>query len=131
MPSRATNKINILILHYRAGQMLGSRNMGRESFGMVWVTTISALVVFSLLVAQNIRVEFPQPSSVSQYSITAGPAHRQPQRFYPDGVQWTAPVGGFVILSTSGGSASQSFTQQLLPATQTKGFRFNRPPPVN
>jgi hypothetical protein len=111
--------------------MLGSRNMGRGIFGTVWITTVPALVVFSLLVAENVRVEFPQPPSVTQYSIRAGSAHCQPQRFCPDGVQWTAPVGAFVILPTGGGSASGNFIQQLFRAMQTKGYRFNRPPPVN
>lgn len=108
------------------------RNIGKGMFGTVGIATVPALVVLlSLLVAQNVRFEVPQASSIRQCSITAGSVHCQSQRFYPDGVQWTAPVEASVILpSTGSGSASWKFTEQLFPAIQTKGSRFNRPPPT-
>jgi hypothetical protein len=107
------------------------QNIDRGIFGTLWIATVPAIVVLSLLVGQNVRIEFPQASSVRQCSISSGSAHGQTQRFYPDGVQWTAPVGTFVILPFRGaGSASWNFIQRLFPAIQTKGFRFNRPPPT-
>jgi hypothetical protein len=108
------------------------RNIGRGILGTVWIATVPALaVLLSLLVAQNVRLEFPQASSIRQCSITAGSAHYQIQRFYPAGAQGTAPVDAFVILpSTGNGSGSWNFIQQVFPAIQTKGFRFNRPPPT-
>jgi hypothetical protein len=111
--------------------MLLGRNIGRRMSGTVWIATVSALLVLStLLVAQNVPLEFPQAASGRQCLMSAGSTHCQTQRFYSDGVQWTAPVEAFVILpSARSGSGSWKRTQQFFPAIQTKGFRFNRPPP--
>jgi hypothetical protein len=99
-------------------------------FGAVWIATVPAVVMLSsLLVAQNVPLEFPS-AAVGQCSISAGLTHAQTQRFDSDGSQWTAPVGAFVILQPAG-SVRWNFTQQLLRSVQTKGFHFNRPPPTN
>jgi hypothetical protein len=107
-----------------------SRNIGKRMSGTFWTATVPAFVVLSsLLVAQNVPLEFPSVL-VGQSSITAGSTHAQAQRFDSDGLQWTAPVGAFVILPAIG-RVNRNFTQPLLPAIQTKGFHFNRPPPTN
>jgi hypothetical protein len=99
-------------------------------FGAVWIATVPAVVILSsLLVAQNVPLEF-RSASVGQCSISAGSTHGQTQRFDSDGLQWTTPIGAFLILQ-SAGEVNWSFPQQLLPAVQTKGFHFNRPPPAN
>jgi hypothetical protein len=105
------------------------RHIRRGIFGTVWIATVAALTVLSLLlVAQNVPLEFPS-ASVGQCSISAGSTHGQTQRFDSDGWQWIAPVDAFVILP-SVGRANWNVTQQRLPAIQTKGFHFNRPPPT-
>jgi hypothetical protein len=112
------------------GRMPLSRNTGKGMFGTLWIATVPAYVVLSsLLVAQNVPLEFPS-ASVGQCSISAGSTIGQTQRFDSDGLQWTAPVGAFVILPPTG-RVNWNFTQQLLRAIQTKGFHFNRPPPTN
>jgi hypothetical protein len=99
-------------------------------FGVVWIATVPAVVILSsLLVAQNVPLEF-RSASVDQCSISAGSTHGQTQRFDSDGLQWTKPVGAFVILQ-SAGEVNRNLTQQPLLAIQTKGFHFNRPPPTN
>jgi hypothetical protein len=80
-------------------------------------------------VAQNVPLEFPS-AAVRQCSISAGSTHAQTQRFDSDGLQWTTPVGAFVILE-SAGEVNWNLTQQPLLAIQAKGFHFNRPPPTN
>jgi hypothetical protein len=130
MVSRATIRINLIIRHSRTGWMSRNRNIHRAMFGTVWVATIPAvLVLSSLLVAQNVSLEFPRAPSVRQCSISAGSTHSQTQRFDSDGMQWIAPVGAFVILPSAEG-ANWALAQQPLRAIQTKGFHFNRPPPT-
>lgn len=95
----------------------------------VWIAAVAALTLLSsVLVAQN-SPEFPQAASVRQSSISAGPVRCQTQRFDSDGLQWTAPLSNSVILP-SARSANWNITEQLLPAIETKGFHFNRPPPA-
>jgi hypothetical protein len=127
----ATNRINMVIRHSRTRGMSHNRKIHRRMFGTVWVATVPALLVLSsLLVAQNVPLEFPRTPSVRQCSISAGSIHGQTQRFESDGMQWIAPVGAFVIVPFTEG-ANWALTQQPLPAIQTKGFHFNRPPPTS
>jgi hypothetical protein len=111
------------------GRMPLNRNTGKGIFGTLWIATAPALVVLSLLVAQNVPLEFPS-ASVVQCSISARSTHGQTQRFDSDGLQWTASVGAFVIFPLTE-RLKCNFTQQLLAAIQTKGFHFNRPPPTS
>jgi hypothetical protein len=131
MVPRATNRINMVIRHSRADWMLLNRNIQRGMFGRVWVATVPALLVLtSLLVAQNISLEFPRAPSPRQCSMNARSTLGQTQRFDSDGMQWIAPVGAFVMVPSEEG-ANWALTQQPLPAIQTKGFHFNRPPPTS
>jgi hypothetical protein len=108
-----------------------NRNIHRGMFSTVRVATIPALLVLSsFLVAQNVSLEFPRAPSAPQCSISEGSTHGQTQRFDSDGMQWIAPVGAFVIIPSAEG-ANWALTQQPLPAIQTKGFHFNRPPPTS
>ena len=112
------------------GRMPLSRNTAKGMFGTRWIATVPAFVVLSsLLVAQNIPLEFPS-ASVGQCRISAGSTHGQTQRFDSDGLQWTAPVGAIVIFPLTE-RLKWNFTQQPLAALQTKGFHFNRPPPTS
>jgi hypothetical protein len=111
--------------------MLLDRNIGRGMLGTVWVTALTALLVLSsLLVAQNVSLEFSRAPSIGQCLISAGATHPPSQRFDTDGLQWIAPVGAFVILTSAEG-ANWALTQPHLIAIQAKGFHFNRPPPTN
>jgi len=107
-----------------------SRNTAKGMFGTLWIATVPAFVVLSsLLVAQNVPLEFPS-ASVVQYSISARSTHGQTQRFDSDGLQWTASVGAFLTFPLTE-RLKCNFTQQLLAAIQTKGLHFNRPPPTS
>lgn len=106
------------------------RNIRIGTFGTVWVTMIPVLLVLSsLVIAQNVSPELLGPVA-RQSSISAGSIHCQTKRFDSDAVQWIAPVGVFGFLP-SGWGANWALTRQLLPAIQTKGFHFNRPPPTS
>jgi hypothetical protein len=107
-----------------------NRNTSKRMFGTLWIATVPAFVVLSsLLVVQNVPLEFPS-GSVGQCSIGAASPHGQTQRFDSDGLHWTASVGAFVIFPLTE-RLKCNFTQQLLAAIQTKGFHFNRPPPTS
>gem|GEM_PF-2582785 len=108
-----------------------NRNIRRGIFGKLTIGTIPVLLVLSsLLLAQGVALEFPRPLSARQCSIGAGSTHTQMQRFDTDGLQWSAPVAAFVILPSVEG-VKCGLAQEPLPAIETKGFHFNRPPPTN
>jgi hypothetical protein len=108
-----------------------NRNTRRGIFGKLTIGTIPAvLVLSSLLLAQSVTLEFPRVLSARQCSICAGSTHTHIQRFDTDGLQWIAPVAAFVILP-SVEDANCELSQEPLPAIETKGFHFNRPPPTN
>jgi hypothetical protein len=105
-------------------------NIRKRMLGTVWLATVPALVVLSsLLVAQNVPLQFPTAPSARQSSIDAGSAQCQTQRFEVDGAQWITPIVATAILPSTG-RANCTFTQKQVPAIEIKGFHFNRPPPT-
>ncbi len=106
------------------------RNIGSGILGTAWGASVPTLaILFSLLIATSVPLKFPSVS-VAQCSISSGSRQGQIQRFDSDALHWTIPVDAFVIL-TSTRKANWKFTQPFLPAIQTKGFHFNRPPPTD
>jgi hypothetical protein len=123
--------VRVIIRHSRARSMSLNRNIRRGIFGKLTIGTIPALLLLSsLLLAQSVTLEFPRALSARQCSMGAGSTHTQIQRFDTDGLQWIAPIAAFVILPSLEG-ANCVLTQEPLPAIETKGFHFNRPPPTD
>jgi hypothetical protein len=101
---------------------------------------IHAIVAFSalvaLLVARNIPPDFHQAVSLqyssvaSVFSISAVSSHDQRPRFDCNGSQWSAPAASFLPFPPAAVSVHSACTSHLFPNRNTKGFHYNRPPPV-
>lgn len=98
----------------------------------IWIQAFLAFTaLFALLVARNVPPEFPKLPSLHYSSVIAVSNHGQRPHFDSDGSQWSAPVSVFLPFPPAAESTHLGVTPQLLSALQTKGFHYNRPPPVS
>jgi len=105
------------------------QNRRREA---VWSQALLAFAaVFALLLIRTAPPDFPKLPSVHHTSINAVSSHDQRPRFDSDGLQWSAPVGHFLPLPPAAECAHLTPVTRLWSALQTKGFHYNRPPPVS
>src|SRR5450755_749522 len=87
--------------------------------------------LFALLVIRTAPSDFPKPSSLHHSSINTVSSHDQRPNFDSEGLQWSAPVGHFLPFPPAAESAHLTPAPQRWSALQTKGFRYNRPPPAS
>src|SRR5579864_3218984 len=101
---------------------------GRQAM-LLLQTVLTFATIFTLLISRNTPPTFPRVPTLS-HSISAvlSPAHR-PQ-FDSNGVQWSAPVDSSLLIPSSATSAHFNPACQRFSGIQTKGFHYNRPPPV-
>lgn len=85
--------------------------------------------LLALLVVRSAPPEFPG-ASVHHFSVRTVAHHEQRPRFDSDSSQWTVPVKSFVPIPPSEESARLTPAHQSFSTLQTKGFRYNRPPPA-
>jgi len=85
--------------------------------------------LLALLVVRSAPPEFPH-AFVHQFSVHAFAHHEQRPRFDSDSPQWTVPVKRFVPAPPIGELARLTPAHQCFSILQTKGFRYNRPPPA-
>ena len=98
----------------------------------IWIgTTFASLALFATLAARNALPHFPQRPRV-QSSINAE-SHRDPRpRFDDNDSNWVAPAESLPqLLPPIAESAHLTPSPRRFAAIQTKGFHFNRPPPIN
>jgi hypothetical protein len=89
-----------------------------------------SVVLSGVLVARNIPPNFPtRPAAHSAFSATSH--HDQRPRFNHDGFQWNSPVDAFLPTPPAAESAELAPASQLFSILQTKGFHYNRPPPLS
>lgn len=102
---------------------------GREK--MIWIRGMVALAaLFAFLTIRNAPPHFPQQPSIHHTSVKAvfNAGHRP--HFDSDRLQWSAPAKALLPFSLAAESLRLSPASQGLSVLQTKGFRYNRPPPV-
>jgi hypothetical protein len=87
--------------------------------------------LFALLVVRIAVPDFPKPPSLHHSSISTVSDHGQRPHFDSERLQWSAPVTHFLPFPPAFESAHLIPTSQLWSALQTKGFHYNRPPPVS
>jgi hypothetical protein len=87
------------------------------------------VAIFALLAARNVPPDFP-PVSSHDFSIRAVSSHDHRPHFDFNGLQWTAPVSVFLPLPPVAMSSRLAAVSQLVSTIQTKGFHYNRPPPI-
>jgi hypothetical protein len=108
--------------HFRGGKRKGKAIGIREM--------IALAAVFAFLVIRNVPPNFPQRPSIHHSSISAVFNHGHRPHFDSDRLQWSSPAKMFFPFSPAGDAQDLNSASQVLSALQTKGFRYNRPPPL-
>jgi hypothetical protein len=94
-----------------------------------WMRVVVASVaLFSIFAARSTPSQFPD--APANHSIGADSHHEQRPRFDRGAFSWSAPVAAFVLLPPSAEPPNLTPASQVTSTLQTKGFHFNRPPPV-
>jgi hypothetical protein len=107
------------------------RHFWSSSHGAVWSRAVLVSVVFfAVLAARNVPPHFPKVAG-TQSAISADSHHDQRPRFNTNSSKWSAPTDSFVPFPPAAESAHITPTPQLFSTLQTKGFHFNRPPPLS
>jgi hypothetical protein len=103
-------------------------NLRREAiFGQAF---LAFAALFALLAIRSAPPNFPR-TSLQHSSVNAISSHDERPRFDSSGAQWSAPVGHFLPFPPAADSAHLAPVPQLCSALQSKGFRYNRPPPAS
>ena len=106
------------------------RHIWSGSHGTTWLRTVLAsLALFTVLAARNVAPDFSKAPSVHS-AVSDDSHHDQRPRFDDSGSKWNAPAGTFQLVPPTDKSAHLAPTSQLFSALQTKGFHYNRPPPI-
>jgi len=107
------------------------RNFASDSQGRILVrTVVTFTALFAVLAARNVLPDFGEASGVHS-TISAHSHHDQRPRFDHTGSQWSAPADRFLPTPPLAESAHLTPAPQLFSALQTKGFHYNRPPPIS
>lgn len=107
------------------------RHFRRGIHGRIWIRTVLACVaLLAVLAARNVAADFSQAPCVHAV-IGASPHHDQKPRFDDSNSEWCAPANGFQLLPPTAESIHVPLTPHLSSTVQTKGFHYNRPPPMS
>jgi hypothetical protein len=99
------------------------------SNGTIWIRSVLAsILLFGLLAARDVPSHFFCASGF--HSASSDSHHDQRPRFDHAAWDWSAPVGTFFLFPPAGESAHLMPSPRLFSTLQTKGFHFNRPPPI-
>ena len=110
---------------------MSQRYFRRDSRRTLWIRAVLAsAALFALLAARNVPPDFPSALSVDS-TVTAASHHDHRPRFENSALRWSAPVATFLPVPPAAESAHSILTAQLSSTVQTKGFHFNRPPPIS
>lgn len=92
-------------------------------------STIAITALFGLLVIRSASPHFPRPSfSLSARNVALNQGHRP--HFDSERIQWSAPASVFFPYPPAAVTTHPSASLQSFSRLRTKGFRYNRPPPV-
>lgn len=92
--------------------------------------TIAITALFGLLVIRSIAPHFPRLPSfhLSARNVALSQGHRP--HFDSERIEWSAPANAFFPYPPAGVAAILTASLQPSSKLRTKGFRYNRPPPV-
>jgi hypothetical protein len=97
----------------------------------VWIrAAVVSIALLAVLAARNVPPHFPGASRLHS-AASADSHHDQRPRFDNYGSNWSAPVDSFRPVPPTPESAHLVPTPRLFSTLQTKGFHFNRPPPIS
>jgi hypothetical protein len=96
-----------------------------------WARIVLACVALAaVLVARHIPPDFPAEPSIHS-AVNANSHHDQRPRFNNNGLQWSTPADVFLPAPPVAESADLASAAEPLPRLKTKGFHYNRPPPLS
>jgi hypothetical protein len=90
---------------------------------------LACVALAAVLVARHIPPDFPAAPSIHS-AFSAKSHHDQRPRFDNNRLQWSAPADMFLPAPPVAESADLALSVEPLPRLQTKGFHYNRPPPL-
>ena len=97
----------------------------------LWMrAALASVTLVTLLAARNVPPDFPQTPSVGS-RVSATLHHDQRPRFDNSGLKWSTPTGDFLPDPLVVESAHLAPAPQFFSTLQSKGFHFNRPPPIS
>jgi len=105
------------------------RHFRSDRHGAIWAAVAFAALL-SVLAARNVLPDFPETPGAHS-TISADSHHDQRPRFDHTGSQWSAPADWFLPTPPVAESTHLTPAPQLFSALQTKGFHYNRPPPIS
>ena len=115
----------------KLGQMSREPHFRGSSHGTIRIRALLAsAALFAILAARDVPPHFPQAQGVHSTISTNSP-HDQRPRFDNGGLDWSAPADSFLPVPPTAESSRVTPTPPLLSTLQTKGFHFNRPPPIS
>ena len=95
-----------------------------------WMRVVLASVaLFAIFAARSTPSQFPDATAT--HSIGADSHHEQRPRFDHGTLSWSAPAAAFVLFPPSAEPLHLTPASQVTSRLQTKGFHFNRPPPLS
>jgi hypothetical protein len=107
------------------------RHLRSGSNRTMWTRAVLAsAALFALLAARNVPPDFTKAPCV-QSTVAAALHHDQRPRFDNGGLKWSAAPATFVLAPPIAESAHLAPAPRLFSTLQTKGFHFNRPPPIS
>jgi RNA polymerase sigma-70 factor, ECF subfamily len=125
-PNRCTT-----ILTSKMGQMSLDPHFRDSSHGTILIRALLAsAALLAILAARDVPPNFPQALGVHS-TISADSLHDQRPRFDNCGSDCSAPADSFLPVPPTAESSHVTPAPQLLSTLQTKGFHFNRPPPIS
>ena len=121
----------IIIVSNRVGCMSLDWHFPSGSYRTVWIrAALASVALFAVLAARNVPPHFPSASRVHS-AANVDSHHDQRPRFDNSGSKWSAPVDSFQPVPPTPESARLTPAPRLFSTLQTKGFHFNRPPPIS
>ena len=110
---------------------MSQRYFRGDSRRTLWIRAVLAsAALFALLAARNVPPDFLSALSVHS-TVTAASHHDQRPRFDNSALRWSAPAATYLPVPPVAESPHSILTPQLSSTVQTKGFHFNRPPPIS
>ena len=120
-----------IISRCKVGCMWLERHFRSGSHGTIWMrAVVASAMLFAVLAARNVPPHFPKAPGVRS-AVSDNSHHDQRPRFDNSGSKWSAPADSFLPDPPAAESAHLAPTPQLFSTLQTKGFHYNRPPPVS
>ena len=129
---KPTKSRSILINDCMVGCMSPREHPRSNRREAIWFQAVVAFAtLFALLAIRNAPPDFLKLPSLHHSSISVVSNHTQRPHFDFDGLEWSPPVSVFLPFPPTAEPAHLTSCAQRLSPFETKGFHYNRPPPIS